>query len=494
MSNAIQRPTARPLVSDLPTRSATELARLIRSRAGSAVEVLNAHLQRIERWNEDVNAVVTIDVEGARRRAEAADDALADGRVWGPLHGVPVTVKDQFATAGVRTTYGLPGYSDFIPKKDALLVRRLRQSGAILLGKTNLPLAGYDWQCNHPTFGRTQNPWDPTRTPGGSSGGSAAALAAGFVPLELGADVAGSIRVPSHFCGVVGLRPTEGALPLDGITVPDQPRTVRHIVVAGPMARTVEDVQLAWRALRAPNAAADCLYARSPDDLRIAVSPELGGVPVDADTQRLLYTTAGALRAAGCIVEHRPPPVEVDDALETWGRIQGFELSASVPGPLRYTPLKQLLWHGVVRSQFGFLAGPLARGAQSPPRQYFAALDQKEQLARTLDSFLSNWDLWLTPVASIPAFAHQRTGADLSIEGVSVPYALPFAVYNCATAVTGHPILTLPVGRSREGLPLGLQVHARRGEDDALLAAGRTLSAVIDRERGPVPLDETLST
>lgn len=237
-------------MSALTSCSATELARRIRTRECSAVEVLEAHLDRIEQGNDDVNAIVTVNAEQAQARARAADRALSNGRVWGPLHGVPVTVKDQFATAGLRTTYGLPQYAAFVPRMDAPLVTRLRRAWAVLLGKTNLPTAAYDWQCQNPAFGRANNPWDPSRTPGGSSGGAAAALAAGFSPLGLGADVGGSIRIPSHFCGVTGLRPTEGALPLDGITPPGRPRTVRHIAVAGPMARTVEDLQTAWRVLR----------------------------------------------------------------------------------------------------------------------------------------------------------------------------------------------------------------------------------------------------
>lgn len=479
------------LVTDLTSCSATELARRIRNREQTAGEVLEAHLSRIEQWNDDVNALVTLDAKQARARAAAADRALDQGRLWGPLHGVPVTVKDQFATAGLRTTFGLPHYADFVPDTDAPLIGRLRRAGAVLLGKTNLPFAAYDWQCESPTFGRGNNPWDLSRTPGGSSGGSAAALAAGFSPLELGADVGGSIRLPAHFCGVAGLRPTEGALPLDGITPPDRPRTVRHVVVAGPMARTVEDLQTAWPVLyKSPPSAPPSPPA--PSALRIAVTPELGGVPVDTDTQRVLRDTTDALARAGCTVEHRPPPIDITEALDTWGRIQGFELSAGMPGPLRYPPFKQALWHGFVRSQYGFLAGPLARGAQLSPRGYFAALDQKERLAAAMDRFFGEWDLWLTPAASIPAFEHCPTGTDLAIEGVSVPYALPFAAYNCATALLGHPILSLPAGRSEEGLPIGLQVHARRSRDAPLLAAGRTLSQVLGLSGAGAPLSQTI--
>lgn len=449
------------------------------------MEVLEAHLGRIDRWNTAVNAVVTLDAERARDRAEAADAALDRGEVWGPLHGVPFTVKDQFSTAGLRTTYALPHYADFVPDADAPQVRRLKDAGAILMGKTNLPLAAYDWQCAHPHFGRTNNPWDLERTPGGSSGGSGAALAAGFTPLEVGADVAGSIRIPSHFCGVAGLRPTEGSDPLRGIRPPDRPATVRHIAVAGPMARSVEDLQLAWTALENDD---DPPSVPAPESLRIAVTPELGGVPVDTDTQRVLRDTIATWRSAGCVVKRRPAPVDIEDAFDTWARIQGFELTASLPAPLRTPPLRHLVWQGYVRSKFGALAGRMAKGARLGPRGYFAALDRKEVLAETLDIFFDDWDLWVTPVAATPAFTHRPTGADLDIEGVSVPYILPLAPYNCPTAVLGHPILTLPAGRSQAGMPIGLQVHARHGADATLLAAGRCLEAALGHTSSLAPL------
>ncbi len=473
---------------DLTSCSATALARRIRARDCSAVDVLEAHLARIERWNPVVNAVVTLNTEQARNRAEAADAALARGEVWGPLHGVPFTVKDQFSTAGLRTTYALPHYADFVPDADAPQVARLRAAGGVLMGKTNLPLAAYDWQCVHPTFGRTNNPWDVGRTPGGSSGGSGAALAGGLTPLGLGADVAGSIRIPSHFCGVAGLRPTEGTGPLRGIRPPARPATVRHIAVAGPMARTVEDLQLAWTALGGNNESPS--GPPDPESLRIAVTPKLGGVPVDTDTQRVLREALGTWRSAGCVVKHRPAPIDIEDAFDTWARIQGFELTAGLPAPLRAAPLRELVWQGYVRSKYGFLAGRMARGARMGPRGYFAALDRKEALTQSINAFLSDWDLWVTPVAAIPAFTHRPTGADLDIEGVSVPYALPLAAYNCATAVTGHPILTLPAGRASDGLPIALQVHARRGADAELLTAGRCLEAALDRDSSLASLEE----
>jgi amidase len=191
----------------------------------------------------------------------------------------------------------------------------------------------------------------------------------------------------------------------------------------------------------------------------------------------------GAWREAGCDVTRRPAPLDIEDAFDTWARIQGFELTAGLPAPLRTTPLRQLVWQGYVRSQYGFLADRMATGASLGPRGYFDALARRDTLADTLDLFFRDWDLWVTPVAATPAFTHRPTGTALDIEGVSVPYALPIAPYNCPTAVLGHPILTLPAGQSADGRPIGLQVHARRGTDAALLAAGRRLEDAL----GDVP-------
>ena len=477
-----------PPLSDLPYASATDLAARIRRRDVSAVDVLDAFLDRIRALNGRINAVVTLDAEGARRRAEAADRALRRGRVWGPLHGVPITVKDQFSTAGLRTTYGLPPYRNWIPEADAPTVARLRRAGAVLMGKTNLPLAAYDWQCLHPNFGRTHNPWAEGYTPGGSSGGSAAALSAGLSALELGADVGGSIRLPSHFCGVCGLRPTDGLLPLDGMVPSDRPMTVQSIVVPGPMARSVADLQTALDVLRTPVSAplSDAGPPLSPDpgDLRVAITPDLGGVPVDTDTARVLRSVADTLRGAGCTVDHRPPPFDIDDALDVWGRIQGYELSAGLPALVRRTPLKRLVWDGAVRFLYGFLADGLSRGSRLDSRGYMQAVGRRRSLTQRVDRYLREWDVWITPVAAIPSFAQCRTGAELRIEGEPVPYALPFAAYLPALAVPGHPVLTLPVGftRPRDGrhrLPIAVQVHGRPGHDARLLAAGRTLERIV---------------
>ena len=231
-----------------PFSSVTELAAAIRSRPVEAREVVELYLSRIERHNGALNAVCTLDAAGARKRARGADEALKRGETWGPLHGVPMTIKDAIETAGVRTTGGHPPLRDYIPTKDASAVARLKRAGAILLGKTNVPPLSADYRADNEIFGRTNNPWNLARTPGGSSGGAAATVAAGLTGFDVGSDLAGSVRTPAHFCGLFGLKPTERRVPNTGHIpeAPGLPRAVRHMNVLGPLARSVDDLAHAY--------------------------------------------------------------------------------------------------------------------------------------------------------------------------------------------------------------------------------------------------------
>src|SRR6184192_1924978 len=245
-------PTA---TGDAVFSSTTELAGVIRAGHLSAREVLDAHLRQIASHNPALNAVITLDVERASERAQEADEALARGQVWGPLHGVPFTLKDAHATAGMRTTTGFPPLADYVPQEDSTVTARLKAAGGILLGKTNVAMMLADFQTTNPIFGRTNNPWDTERTPGGSSGGAAAALASGMTPFEIGTDLSGSIRIPAHFCGLFGLKPTENRVSLAGL-FPDPhgtPRSIRLMSCIGPMARTVEDLGLIYSIIAGPD-------------------------------------------------------------------------------------------------------------------------------------------------------------------------------------------------------------------------------------------------
>lgn len=469
-----------------PPLSATELSYAIRSGQKTSADAVNDALRRIHAGNDRLNAVVTLGEAGARQRAQEADTALERGESWGPLHGVPVTVKDQFSTKGMRTTYGLPPYRRWVPTQDAAIVARLKRAGAIILGKSNLPFASYDWQCLSPTFGRAHNPWARGFTPGGSSGGAAAALSAGFVPLEVGADVGGSIRLPAHFCGVYGLRPTDKRLPTDGMVPSDRPMTVRNVVVPGPMARSVEDLQLGFHVLDTPTGEPlPPVSTPEPpplEGLRVAVTPSLGGVPPDTDTQRTLRTFCRNLSRGGATVAPVPSPIDIDEALDVWGRIQGYELTAGLPWAARHGPLRELIWNGAIRGMYGFLASYLVAGSRLGSHGYLDALADRDRLTAQMDAFLSDVDAWITPVSAVPAFRQCWTGTTLDIDGEPVPYALPFSAYLPALAVPGHPIVTLPAGFSSPRpdaprRPIGLQIHGPPGRDAELLSVCRALDA-----------------
>ncbi|TMD97876.1 MAG: amidase, partial [Chloroflexi bacterium] len=319
---------------DIVFSSTTQLAAAIRAGHVSATEVLEAHLAQIDTHNPALNAIITMDAERAYERAQGADEALARGEVWGPLHGVPFTLKDAHATAGMRTTTGFPPLADYVPQEDSTVAARLKAAGGILIGKTNVHMMLADpAQTINPIFGRTKNPWNSERTPGGSSGGAAAALAAGMTPFEIGTDLTGSIRIPAHFCGVFGLKPTEQRVPLTGL-IPGLPgpRPIRIMSCIGPMARTVEDLALLFAIIAGPDGR-DTEVAPVPVEempqlelnrLRIAFAPTFPSFPVAAEIREAVEESAGRLSALGAVVEEAAlPQVDFQQELASAGALIG---------------------------------------------------------------------------------------------------------------------------------------------------------------------------
>jgi amidase len=318
--------------------TAEEIALGIRLRRWSSTEVVEAHLSRIRARNSDLNAVVLVDEEGARRRAAEADHALAHGECWGPLHGVPVTIKDSLSTAGLRTTAGFPPLADYVPQRDATAVARLRRAGAIILGKTNLPVLAMDYQCNSPLLGRGNNPWDLERTPGGSTGGGAAAVASGMSPLEIGSDIGGSVRIPAHYCGIHSFKPTENLVSIAGHIPepPGAPRGVRHMGTVGPLGRSVADLRLALQII----AGSDGEYWETPPvslkpvELtrpRVAWTDGFGACPVTADTRNALAALARELEQEGWAVHRAGPDLNFEQLWETFGQLLWCEIGSSQP-------------------------------------------------------------------------------------------------------------------------------------------------------------------
>jgi amidase len=473
-------------MSNVVFTTAQELATRIRQRQVSATEVLEAHLAQIARYNPPLNAIVTLDEERARTRAKEADTAMARGEVWGPLHGVPITIKDAIETAGLRTTGGFPPLTDYVPPTDAPVVARLRAAGAIILGKTNLSVLSADFRADNPIFGRTNNPWDLGRTPGGSTGGGAAALAAGLTLLEIGSDIGGSVRIPAHYCGVYALKPTEHRVPLTGHIPepPGMPRGVRHMNTIGPLARSVEDLTLALRLIAGPDGyqwevppvplgdAAD----RPLSMTRFAWTDDFGGVPVTNDTRVALAALAEELQRQGCQIEQRvPEEFDFTTAWETWGEIVLAERAATAP---ERAAERVAALDARPDSAVAMFRG-MARGASATMQQYTESLTRRDTLITTLEHFLARWDAFLCPVSVGPAIEHCPFGTPVDVDGQQVPYFIAGTAYACPFNLTGHPVVVLPLTRSAKGLPIGLQVVGRRWGEIQLLAIAAQLTKVI---------------
>lgn len=486
LATNIPAPTA-----DWTSRGAAELLRALDRAEVTSARLLDAFLARVDALDPKLAALVHLDRESALRQAEAADAARARGEALGPLHGLPMTVKDVFDTEDMPTTNGLAFLRDNHPTEDAPLVARIRAAGAIIFGKTSLPLGSYDWQCVHPIRGRCVNPWDPSRTPGGSSGGSAAALAARMTPLELGSDTAGSLRVPSHFSGVVSLRPTEGMLPLRGHgRVPGTIEHAFHQMTGGPMARSVEDVQRLFEVLVGPDPleprTAPLMTRAEPVDLSALRLGFCGGLPElmpDRSVRVALASARATLERAGATVVDRPLPLDAAETTRLWGRIQGFEFRHAGPWYLRAWPAGPVLGGLAFRGRLG--AGPmtagLGQGCRRSAAGYFEDLEARAVCSAKMDRFLEDVDAWIFPGGAVPAFTHRRTGRPIEVDGAPRGYNEVMALYQCPLTVVGAPIVTLPVGLSDERLPVGVQLVGRRYRDARLLEVARALEGALGR-------------
>lgn len=447
-----------------------ELADAIRYGRLSAREVVQACLDRIEALNPRLNAIVTLDADEALRQATRADEVQANGESLGPLHGVPFTLKDCLETAGMRTTAGHNPLAEFVPKEDSTVAARLKSAGAILLGKTNVPPLAMSLQTNNEIFGRTNNPWNLARTVGGSSGGAAAAIAAGLTPFDVGSDLAGSVRIPAHYCGLFGLKPTANRIPVAGHIppLPGVPRFDRHLMTVGPLARSSGDLALIAGLLAGPDGRdtevppAPWIDAprRVPDSLKIAFLPVFPGVPTSRAVSKAVTSTAEALANAGAGTEERDPGVPAAELGAVWRDY--FQLAAAAMMELSSTAMP-------VKPPYG---PPPALAA------WLRVLDRRDGLIRAIDGLLEDFDAFLCPAVIATAFEHSNPGSPFPVDGEMVEsrfvdhYLVPFNM-------TGHPAVTIPAGPAEDGLPVGVQLVGRRWGDEALLAVADAVSAVI---------------
>ena len=491
------------IMSELVFLPAHQLAQRIRERTVSSVEVLEAYLTQIGKHNTKLNAIATVNEEAAYQRARLADEALAKGEIWGSLHGVPITIKDTLETAGLRTTSSYPPLKDYIPQQDATVVARLRAAGAVIFAKsTSATLAG-DYQCNSPLFGRVNNPWNLNCTAGGSSGGSAAAIATGLSPLDIGSDIAGSIRHPAHCCGVFGFKPTDRRVPTTGHIpeLPGMPKYIRHMLTVGPLARSITDLSLCLsliagadtRQPEIPPVGLDSPMSKDLSAYRIAWTYGFGFLPISTDTRLSIQALVSRLKSAGCCIEEcNPSNFDCEAALVTYSGLVSLELYASTSS---LKDIFQGLW-GLIKTEFydrtqtAFQSGtPISWGGSRviPPSlsKYAIALTERDHFIAQMDHFLDQWDVWICPVATVPAFTHRPFGKPIGVDGLSVPYLLACGAYTMIFNLTGHPVVVIPVGQSQDGLPIGIQVVGKRWRDVELLMIAEQFSEVVDVFQSP---------
>jgi amidase len=470
-------------VPELAYSSAIAIAKQIRERKISSREALDYFLRRVETLDQPINSVVTIDADRARAEADDADAMLARGELRGPLHGVPMTIKDSFQTARMRTTSGAPELSSFVPTEDAWPIARLREAGAIVYGKTNLPIYAGDLQSYNEIFGTTNNPYDLTRTPGGSSGGSAAALACGFTPLELGSDIGGSIRLPSHMSGVAGHKPSYGIVPAHGqIPGPPGTLTLADLAVAGPMARTVEDLKLALDLISGPNRWDHPAWRlklppprhRTLKEYRIAAWLDDPACRVEPEVRDLLEKAARLLERAGAKVNYEArPEFTLEKVTDTFLAL----LQAALAGGVANDRLEDY-----ANTAGDTPAAHTRRLLAMRHRQWLGWNERRLQMRKRWEEFFRSWDAILLPVMPCPAIPHDHSEPQASrvaqIAGEQRSY-WSLITWMAPAGACYLPATVVPIGLLPGGLPIGVQIAGPYLEDRTTLDIARHLLAMV---------------
>ena len=480
-------------MSEIAFLSATELAARIRSREIGCEELLRHYLQRVDRYNGAVNAIVVDLREPALAAARAADRALASGKEVGPLHGVPMTVKESYNLAGAATTWGNPEWRGNIAKEDAESVKRLKAAGAVVFGKTNVPLMLADFQSYNEVYGVTNNPYNLGRIPGGSSGGSAAALAAGLVGLETGSDIGGSIRNPAHFCGVFGHKPTWNLLWMRGHAPPGDMRSTPDISVIGPLARSAADLETALQLMAGPDeiTARGCrlelptLAKPSLAGLKVAVWSDDPAAPVEAEVRLRVEQVAAAFRDGGAEIDFAArPDFDPKQAHRTYQNLLWATMAARMPAA-EYRRLQQRA--AALAADDDSDSARTVRAQVASFQMWKQNDEQRAQLRWRWHEFFKDYDLLLTPVAATAAFAHdhrpfgERT---IPVNGRPQPYfdQLFWAGLTCSVYL---PSTVIPTGLNDAGLPIGVQIAGPEYGDLYTIGAAKLLEEAGFRFRPP---------
>jgi len=473
-------------------KTAQELAAGIRAGEFSSEELTELYIERIERYDDKVNAVVVRTFDDARARARAADEALARGEDLGPLHGVPMTIKESYVIAGTPSTWGIEAFRNNVAEEDGLAVQRFRAAGAHFLGKTNVPTDLADFQSYNPIYGTTGNPWDVERTPGGSSGGSAASLAAGFCALEAGSDIGGSIRNPAHFCGVYGHKPTYGIIPMTGHElVSNIPEA--DLAVCGPLARGADDLRVALEIMAGPAErealgwqlnlpAADF---ESLKDLRVAVWQTDEAAPVATEVADRVSGVADTLAKLGASVSDTARPAfDVIDAHRNYQTLLNSVMTAAMTDEQVAEAEAQA---AALKAEDNSFAAVQIRASVIPHREWIRTNTQREKLRLAWSSFFEDWDILLCPQMATPAFPHDQSpmlGRTLTVDNEEQPYFQQ--LFWAGMIVNAYlPSTVFPTGPSREGLPIGVQAVSAPYRDYRCIEFARQIGQEIGGFQSP---------
>ena len=460
-------------------RSATTLLSLLRERKLGALELLDVQLARIERVNPKLNAIVALDLERARADARVADSLPVESR--GPMHGLPITIKDAYEVVGMPATCGFPHLAEHRPARDADAVARLRAAGAIPFGKTNVPLAAADHQSYNPVYGTSNNPWDVSRTPGGSSGGAAAAVAAGFTPLELGSDIGGSIRCPAHFCGVYGHKSSYGLVPLRGHIPPEPGEMVSPpLGIGGPLARSATDLELALDVLAAPSQVGRAAWhVKVPpsrheklSDFRVALWADQKSFSVDQRCIEAMHAFAKDLRGLGVTVdEEARPQIDLAASDDLYVSMLFSTVSAGMPEDVLAITERVA---DEMKADARSYPARIALAVRLSHHQFLRLEEQQQQLCAAWSRFFESYDVILCPIMPTVAFAHDHGGEGpghvaqytrtIQVDGRPTPYMNGLQWPGLIT-VANLPATAIPTGRFIEGMPMGLQVVGPYLED-----------------------------
>lgn len=471
------------MTQDIAFGSAKRLAARLRSRKMGCLELLDHYLDRVERYNPALNAIIATDIPAARKRAKAADRALAKGNVWGPLHGVPMTIKESYDVVGLPTTWGVPDLKDNIAQKDSIAVARMREAGVVLFGKTNVPLMLADWQSYNAIYGTTNNPWDVSRSPGGSSGGSGAALAAGLTGIESGSDIGASIRNPAHYCGVYGHKPTYGICSPRGHALPGRV-SQSDISVIGPLARSAADLDIALAAMAGPDAIDGAGYrlTLAPSrktklrEFKVAVMRDDRNAEVDAKVQQRIDALVTFLKKQRVKVsEEARPDIDTDHAQRVYiallrGATSGRQSDQDFANNMK-------LARELPRDDESYRAR-MARANVMSHREWLGYNEERHRMRLKWAAFFEDYDLLLCPAASTTALPHDQKGErwqrTIPVNGKQVPTTdqLFWAGYS---GVAFLPSTVAPIGLASDGLPVGIQIVGPQYGDRTCIAFAHLL-------------------